>query len=289
VNLSQGSLHIKRSCVEMWTCCKAQRRIDKKWETFENLSLSELLSHRMGYDLFLVHVKETLCTENLFFFLDIYRLRKSLPHDPFIELSKDSSSVVRSCAMLKMDWIDEEIRKDSTVVPTCKQIYKLYVKPASQMEINIPGWMRQQLVNIFEQKYEKHTLKNKLTSIGNLFFRNSKTVTSRELVSVETPQQWLDSPKVNFWSVSTRRSAMKPKELSFEVSGTKRNTLSTVWTTETDILPFDVYLGSPSTSSEIPIEHLYPAWTTLVNLLNNDSLVRFKLGSQCKCSWRETE
>ena len=49
------------------------------------------------------------------------------------------------------------------------------------------------------------------------------------------------------------------------------------------------YSTTQHSETEFLIDHLYPAWKTLVNLLNNDSLVRFKMGHEGKTYCKESE
>jgi len=242
-----------------------------KSDTFEDYTLDEVLSHRKGFALFCDHVKETLCTENLFFFLDVYKHRKSLPNDPFIDLSEGASLVVRSCAMLNMDWIDEEIIKEAAEVPSCRQIYKRYVEPSSQMEVNIPGWMRKQIVKVFEEKKEK------LSFFARISQRASSAGTNN-LGSTGPKKQPL---YIRTRSLFTRKSGTN------EYAPDKSSTRTTTAIAENAMLPLDEHLRIPSISKDISIEYLYPAWAALVNLLSNDSLVRFKMGLHSKATWRE--
>jgi len=288
---NKRSLAVKRACAGIWNCWK--KRVSMKVTrtiTFKDYSLNELLSHRLGYLLFHSHVKETLCTENLLFFVDVYRHRKSLVHDPFIDLSEGASSVVRSCATLQMDWIDEEMKKEPNVVPSCKQIYKMYVKPFSQMEINIPGKMREQIVNFFEQKREKKTMINRISSIGYFLSRNIEKGTSVELSTGGSSCHWME-PHLGLRTLSTSSGRGGNNRIS-KYSGYRdaideHNTLPTTSIDENNILGSDVSFQTHSISIDNSIEYLYPAWTNLVNLLNNDSLVRFKMGASCNAKWRE--
>jgi len=250
-----------------------------KAETFEDYSLHEVLSHKIGFGLFCGHVKETLCTENLFFFLDVYRHRKSLPYDPFIELSEGACSVIRSCTMLKMDWIDEEIIKEPTVVPTCRQIYELYVEPASQMEINIPGWMRKKIIKVFEKK-------KSVRSSWNLLARKSAEKSTEEHTEQGGIRPWMDSFYRRTRSTfSWKNESTRPSQGTCQ--GDKLSVLSTASNAENESLPLDEHLRTSSIRTVYSIEHLYPAWRTLVSLLSNDSLVRFKIGMYSTTTWKE--
>jgi len=283
-NLCQkkNSSSVKTFCADIWHCCKVRLSLKSpKSESFWDYSLDEVLSHKIGFALFCDHVKETLCTENLFFFLDVYRHRKSLNNDPFIELSKDASCIVQSCSMLKMDWIDEEIIKQPTVVPTCRQIYELYVEPSSEMEINIPGWMRKQIVNVFDEK------KSARTSWNMLAIRSDSKPTI-ELTERVSTRPWMDSLIQRTRSTFNWRngSTGTPGDPCYDYKRDKLSVLTTISTAGNESLPLDGHLGTSSIRTVKSIEHLYPAWSTLVSLLNNDSLVRFKIGLYSSATWR---
>merc|ERR1719245_628840 len=58
---------------------------------------------------------------------------------------------------------------------------------------------------------------------------------------------------------------------------------------ENNMLASEVSIENQSISNEYSIEHLYPAWVTLVNLMDNDAFARFKLGPNGKAKWRESD
>jgi len=126
-------------------------RVDETSDSPSDVTLSQVLSHENAFLKFVEHTKENMCFENLAFFVDMYALRKTLGKDPFIALTVDDSTMIRDCATLKMTWIDQSISRNTDNVPSAKDIFQLYVPPYSEMEVNIPGRMRKQLVVEFEQ------------------------------------------------------------------------------------------------------------------------------------------
>jgi len=273
-DVNRKSLSATEMCAKLLNCCKGSSSLDSVGRrTFSDISLQQLLSDSLSYKLFLSHVEDTLCTENLFFFVDVYRHRKSLDYDPFLKLSEGETMVVYACARIKMDWIDTEMRKTSSIVLTCRDIYRLYIKPSSKMEVNIPGKMRKQLVNLFEPK--KGTTRG-LSFMGKLVSQ----MTTRAIPTYSLPIQ------PNFSTSSSQRSIGSNLKTQRSMYG---GSYGDKWPSN-DSPNFSMQRFSPNFSeNQCSIDHLYPAWKTLVNLLNFDSLVRFKMGHKGKTNCTESE
>lgn len=263
--------HIKRPCTGLLNCWQKNEQKDRiKTISFEEYSLHEILSNKDGYEAFHSHVKETLCTENLLFFVDVYKHRKALLHDPFCDFLDGESGVVKECARIEMDWIDKEIAELPDLIPSCIQIFRHYIRPFAQMEINIPGKMRKQIIKIFEGKSRQKTVRPRL-SIRHFVSREKSTAI--ELTSRDSDSQY-----------------MEPANCSPTLRSSSSSIMRTVHESPyRDSLPIDCRLPTTTPTSvdlhlcrtETLIEHLYPAWKTLVNVLNNDTLIRFKMGKKC--------
>jgi len=64
--------------------------------------LTDILSNEKFHAEFKHHVKQTLCAENLCFFVDVYMYRKALEYDPFIDMSDVESKLIYDCAAIRM-------------------------------------------------------------------------------------------------------------------------------------------------------------------------------------------
>lgn len=262
--------HVRRPFTELLNCCKKKEPLDAiKIISFEEYSLHQILSSRVGYEAFHSHVQETLCTENLLFFVDVYKHRKALLHDPFFDFLDGECGVVKACATIEMDWIDKEIAEVPDLIPSCIQIFTHYIRPFAQMEINIPGKMRKQIIKIFEGKCRQKTIRPRL-SIRN--FVNREKGNAIELTCRDS-----DSPFMEPATSPTLRSSSSSIMKTVHESNYRENIPIDCRLTNTTATSVDLNLCR----TETLIEHLYPAWKTLVNVLNNDTLIRFKMGKKC--------
>jgi len=124
------------------------KQLPNRW--IENYTFTDILSNKMYHAQFKHHIQQTLCAENLCFFVDVYIYRKALEYDPFIDMSDVWSKLIHECAAIKMEWIDDYIRENRDLIPSTRHIYNLYIKPSSEMEVNIPGEIRLKLISEFE-------------------------------------------------------------------------------------------------------------------------------------------
>merc|ERR1719233_223935 len=272
-NVNRKSSSETEMCAKLLNCCKGSSSLDiMKRTAWDDMSLQEVLSDSLLYKMFRSHVEDTLCTENLFFFVDVYRYRKFFGNDPFWKLSENETMVVYACARIKMDWIDEEMRNTSSIVLTCMEIYNLYIKPSSKMEVNIPGRMRKELVNLFEQK-KRNSTRRGMSFIGKLVRQVTRNNTQRM-----HPQSSISGLSRNSMVSNPR---LKSQRTLFRDSNVYKSSRD-------DSQNFSMHRHSTTQHSgtECLIDHLYPAWKALVNLLNSDSLVRFKMGHEGKTELR---
>merc|ERR1719320_119069 len=209
---------------------------------FAKPTLSQILSNQDGYEKFRVHLKETFCVENLMFFEDVYIHRKSLDSDPFLELSRMDTSLMKECASLDMYWIDQKIAGAPDRVPSSEDIYKLYIKPLAAMEVNIPGPLRKELISVFEG-----TRRSKLRIGLSIQMTRRSIGWGRSSTNLSTTN--LSIPEIHY-----------------------EDTLKSKISTAPSIYSLD---SLPPVHEESSIGSFYPAWKSLVNLLKNDSLVRF--------------
>merc|ERR1719233_361270 len=257
--------------------CSSSRNISET-KTLKDFTLSQLFSHRLGYKHFLPHVQETLCTENLFCFVDIYRHRKSLPNDPFLELTEGENRVVYpNLARIKMDWIDMEMSRKPSVVLTCTQIYRLYFEQSSKMEINIPGRMRKELANVFDQRKPRKSIIKRLSVVGKFLGDRgiSLHMTSRTSRSFNIPEA-----ECNTGSFSLSKNSQ---------TFNQKTARSTFRSSLNDHHLFSTQRSSVTTETQPSIEKLYPAWKAVINLLNSDSLVRFNMAVNSETNHRKSE
>jgi len=226
------------SCLSSTSCdiqlSDAVKRVPKR--LVKNYTLADILSNKMYHAQFKHHIKQTLCAENLCFFVDVYIYRKALEYDPFIDMSDVESNLIHECAAIKMEWIDEWVRENRDLIPSTRHIYNLYIKPLSEMEVNIPGEVRQKLISEFEnqrmpvrikadkrEKFENNN-RGRVAYSGYLSERREST---QSLTAV--------TPRATFSSQREHPGLHEPS-----------------------------------------IIHLFPVWKCLVNIMNHDSLVRFK-------------
>jgi len=299
-HLSLSDLRDLRYINSDW-CCKGSIL---EWQNhnpnMKDFSLPDILSGQWSFNLFRLHVEETLCPENLLFFVDVYIHRKQLEDDPFIALSENENHIIQESARLKMKWIDEEAR----VAPTCREIYNLYIKPFSDLEVNISGKLRKRLVALFEVKSKTSTKNHRrskrsqslqIPAMGrrNSTGRFSATVLElrrsvavrRSFLPVKVGKKIdsrLLSPSCPFnkgfssFGYQIELSEIETpscKKRKSERHGGFTITLNEIVETSEKSDSQDLFLDS----SDLSIAHLYPVWKTLVNLLRKDSLIRFKI------------
>jgi len=280
-------------CIKSEWCCSA-RISELKQHTPINLGLPEILSKQSSFNLFRFHLEETLCPENLLFFVDVYIHRKQLEDDPFLTLTENENYIIKECARVKMKWIDEEPR----AAPTVRDIYNLYVKPFSDQQINIAGNLREKLVALFEVRNPttntERVTRSQSLQIPPIYRCNRRarfSATVFELRSSLNIGQHLLPDKVcreidsrllspsysfqkGFSSVSYQieLSEIKIPRRKSERHGGFSIALNDVDESSENSYSQDSFLHS----GDLSIAHLYPVWKTSVNLLRNDSLIRFK-------------
>jgi len=241
----------------------------------EDLSLTEILSNQEKFKQFREHTCETLCSENLLFFVDVYLHRRDLPEDPFLAKVAGETTVIKDCAKLKMLWIGQDEQ-----VPTLEHIYLNYIKTHSQHEVNIPGRMRKKIMRLFgdgrknRTRRLKRNVQNSLVNeVGNaISIRSEKKPSCRD---------W-NVPKIDginrpsSLQIKDTNVVANPADLSFYNARAASNRSavksSLQLTNRSSANSSNPYESMPYHT----IELLYPAWKTLVNLLKNDTLVRFK-------------
>lgn len=278
--------------------------LQAKTISFDAYQLNEVLEHKAGYNLFRDHVRDTLCAENLLFFRDVYLHRKNLGEDPYIKLSVNDSDVIKACARVEMKWVDQESKRTPGMIPTSTDIYKLYIRPFSQMEVNIPGRMRKSIVREFERK--KLNFRKRLSIAVGLSsppapcrqFERSAVVLPEVELTPKANSELRESRTIEA-NLETReiRATSQCSKAGRGNSVNRTNPQSSTYSTASeevleirgdpivsgsDVIPPHFHFTSIKNcgQSEPSIEYLYPAWKTLVNLLKNDSLVRFKMGNR---------
>jgi hypothetical protein len=237
-------------CSSIW-CGRRMMGIVRNsfWKRLDKYSLADVLGSKEYYEQFSIHLRQSLAIENLLFVVDIYKLRKTLEHDPFLDLCAGEVSLIRNCVKAEMKWIDEEILDDPESIPSSQDIYYHYIKPLSVMEVNIPGNMRREISAKFEEplpkltrwvtiKKGRHTPGNSMEMIGghNIFSRPNTREISGDIFNSKE-------------SIDSQKSQIESE-------------------------------GNESISPEPSVIDFYNAWKNVVFLLNNDSLVRFK---SCGC------
>merc|ERR550534_3125050 len=108
----------------------------------DEIPLHEILSDHDWHSQFRQHVQDTMCPENLLFFVDVYMHRKNLMWDPFLYKIEHEPIDIRECASVNLPWIDEKMKHNPEIAPDSRRIYELYIKPLSKLEVNIPGKIR---------------------------------------------------------------------------------------------------------------------------------------------------
>jgi len=239
----------------------------------EDLSLTEVLSNQENFNQFRKHACETLCSENLLFFVDVYLHRRDLHEDPFLEKIAGETTVIKDCAKLEMVWIDQEEQ-----VPTLREIYLNYIKTHSQYEVNIPGRMRKKIMSFFgDGRKTKRLKRNVQNSLVNEM-GNANSIRSEEKPS---NRDW-NVPKID--SIN-RPSSLKVKDPNCGANPADLSLYNAHAVSNRSVVKSNLQLTNHSSlgasnayeNMTYPsIEVLYPAWKTLVNLLKSDTLVRFK-------------
>jgi len=285
-----------------------------KSKVLEDFELYHVLRKKTSFERFRTHAQLSLCIENLEFFVDIYTIRKTLAVDPYLALSEDETEVIRKCARVKMPWIDDVIAENPGSVPTMKNIYDLYIKPCSDMEVNISGKLQTRLVGLFSSK--EHTTsprffstelsriipkKQELKRGGMAIMFNSGQ--SNDLVTSETSPtagkknvigNTSSTPKRNpedsMLNIKSPEPKLSDKESFVEGTSTEPRVpseKSVVDATSTDSKisatdkkhPRFVHESNESVRDQMEEQRLidlYPVWKQLITLLKNDTFVRFK-------------
>jgi len=181
------------------------------------------------------HLQETLCSENLLFFVDVYMHRKNLDEDPFLELLENESSIIKDLAKLEMKWIDSEVEEKPWTIPSSKDIYHLYIKPLSELEVNIPGDMRREIISEFERTTTRVSILGPINANSNSKCVQMTPKRMKRATSTPIPAKFIERQTNNKVSSALSRTSAQPS-----------------------------------------ISYLYPVWNTLVKLIMNDSLVRFR-------------
>lgn len=301
-NLNSGDLSLdsprNRWCIKAQRCCKTHLPIKPDSRPFiESFTLCDILNTKKLYDMFQQHVEETLCPENLLFFVDVYIHRKSLDVDPFIALAEKETFVIRECARVQMNWIDKDDK-----APSCREIYDLYIKPFSDMEVNIPGKMRRELVSLFDVKlstrdfspvHSGQSLKIERFVSSSGHGSPFSTLEHKDNVTVGGVLSFSQT-----WDVSERNRIVRlnpVNSLSIEGSPSSnqpeiaRHLIPSLKETNSPIMETIITLAEMETCSDfsqknevkrssetMSISQLYPVWKALVNTLKSDTLVRFK-------------
>jgi len=281
-------------CIKSEWCCSARiSELKQHGPITWDLGLPDILSQQSSFNLFRFHLEETLCPENLLFFVDVYIHRKQLEDDPFLTLTENENNIIKESARVKMKWIDEEARAS----PTVRDIYNLYVKPFSDLQINIAGNLREKLVALFEVTPTKNTERltrsqslqippiyryNRRARFSATVFELRSSLAMGQSLLPEQVGREIDSRLLSpsypfqkgFSSVSYQieLSEIKIPRKTSERHGGFSITLNEVVESSENSDSQDSFLHS----GDLSIAHLYPVWKTSVNLLRNDSLIRFK-------------
>jgi len=288
-------------------CCKGSI---SEWHQHapivKDLNLPDILREQELFYLFRNHVEETLCPENLLFFVHVYIHRKHLEDDPFLALTENEDSIIKECARIKMKWIDDE----PLPVPTCMEIYNLYIKPFSELEVNISGKLRKKFVALFGVKVPK---KNRLQScrtwslqvqqahkqksrgrFSTTVVELSRSVTVKQSLFPERVAKKIDSRLLSpCFSCHRGLSSFDFQIELSEIKTPNSNNKNIKRNADITIVLDEIVESSENSTSldlvnsgVLSIAHLYPVWKNLVSLLRNDSLVRFKnklSRRQCNC------
>lgn len=214
--------------------------------------LHKILSNEKQFKEFRKYVHDTMCPENLLFFVDIYIHRKSLKQDPFLGMVQNETNNIRNCAMVTMSWIDETIEECQTPTPTA--IYLKYIKPLSVMEVNIPGQIKKKIIQVFNEPKLARSIKERFhLELGSVRSSVTRRVSSRRRRATYSGSS--NIPKLESSNTFTNAPLT---EISSRSSRSRGSSL---------------FYGLPEEPSII---HFYPAWKNLVNLLRSDSLIRFR-------------
>jgi len=234
----------------------------------EDISLPDILNKQEKFEKFLRHSHETLCSENLLFFVDVYVHRRNLPEDPFLKKVRGETTVLQECASLKMDWIHHDHQ-----VLTVWELYRCYIKTYSPREVNIPGQMKKKIMAHFGDG--RKTKRSKVNT--------QKSLDNEMVVSSMRSERMTKS---RGWMVPKMESINQPISLQQEGSSSLANhadlSLLNTGASNRTVAKADLQLTNQPSLAENPFENntsielLYPVWKTLVNLLKNDTLVRFK-------------
>jgi len=281
-------------------CCKGRIL---EWHhhspVLKDFTLPDILREQELFYLFRNHVEETLCPENLLFFVHVYLHRKTLEDDPFLALTDTEDPIIKECARIEMEWVDEETRP----APTCLEIYNLYIKPFSDLEVNISGKLRKKLVALFELKpYAKNTSRTRSLQIQQVHRRKARARSSAALAessSVPVKQSLVSERFVK--KIDSRLLSpcfgFSSGDFQIELSDIKTATFNkrnmALHGGITIALDDIIECSETSTSvdlvldtGDLSIVHLYPVWKTLLTHLRNDALLRFKnkhFRGQCNC------
>jgi len=236
----------------------------------EDISLPDILNKQEKFEKFLGHSRETLCSENLLFFVDVYVHRRNLSEDPFLKKVGGETTVLKECARLKMDWIPHDHQ-----VLTVWELYRCYIKTYSPREVNIPGPMKKAIMAHFGDG--RKTKRHKMNTQKSLV--NEMVVTSVRSKRITNSRDWM-VPKMESINQPSSLQQEGPNSFAIETDLSLLNTGASNRTVAK--AKAELKLTNQSSSAENPFENnpsielLYPVWKTLVSLLKNDTLVRFK-------------
>jgi len=186
------------------------------------------------------------------------------------------------------------------------EIYNLYIKPLSDLEVIIPGKMRKKLVALFEVKVPikgpGQSGRTRSLQIQQVYRHNSRGRFSTTVVELSRSRQSLFPERV-VKKIDSRLLSpcfschrglnsydfqIELSDIKTTISKSKRGMRHAGITIALDeiVESSDNSTSVDLVSGKLSIAHLYPVWKTLVTLLRNDALVRFKnkhFWGQCNC------
>jgi len=252
----------------------------------ENFELHHVFREEEVFDNFRNYTKICLCAESFEFILDIYTIRRTIPEDPYLALSRHEAKVIQKCARITMPWIDRLITTNVDGVPTMDKIFELYIKPFSELEVNIPGKLQVKLVASFSAKVptnmellssvdmELASVANRAGSVSPTEDTDPMTLSegglSEGLLSERSPGDIEDGATFKVDNAGTENELVVVK-----VKNEKKTSSQTPY-----VCKQKSSLKLPRTLKHLEINHrlneLYPVWKEMVMLLHNDTFVRYK-------------
>jgi len=216
----------------------------------------------------------------------MYTIRKTVPEDPFLALSRNESKVIKKCARITMPWIDRLISTNVDRVPTMDKIFELYIKPYGELEVNISGKLQAKLVASFNKKAPSklELLATIDVGLASVAYRDGSVSLTEDTDPITLSEGGLSEGRL---SESSPRDIEHGATFKLNNVGTANELVVVKVKNEKksssqspNFCNQRVFSKSMRTLKQLEINHrlteLYPVWKELVMLLHNDTFVRYR-------------